>query len=342
MIRIRPLVALIPIVALTACGGSDSDGSAATTSPATAVQAATSTVYPLTINQCGRDLTFSEAPQTIIVDGEIYAVPLFDLGVGDRITTLFAHNSGRIYPVHGVADDVSAAIKALPEISSESYPSKEALVAADADLIIEAYSGDAAGGDPKGTDALVAEGMNIFSLSPSCPGASLDAYLEDISKLGQILDVNDAATALLDSWRAEIDAAFAKADAAGSGIPKVFFLDSFDDTGAVWSNTGGFLRDLVTAAGGELVPANTTPDDIYTISKESVIAANPDLALTYPTSEDTSTADEEKVAALWDLIPDSPAAKSGTFTLVPYPDGGGTVRLITLIADAIAEFKSTS
>lgn len=345
----RSLVGLLVLAALavtaTACGSSDpTEESASTTaSSAPAEPSATSTTYPLTIEQCGRELTFDAPPETIVVDGEIYATPLFDLGVGDKVTALFSHDSGRIYPVHAIDDEVSAAIKALPDLSSDSgsaYPSTEALIAEEPDLVIEAYNGDAAGGDPSGTDQLVEEGLNVFSLSPSCPDASLEAYFDDVVKLGQILDVNDEATALVDGWQEEIDTAVAEAEAAGSSTPKVFFLDGFDDTGTLYSNTGGFLSDLVSAAGGELVPANETPDDIYTVSEEAVIEANPDIVLTYPTSEEADSADQEKIDRLWELIPDSPAAQAETYTLVPYPDGGGTVQVITLLAGAIADFRA--
>jgi iron complex transport system substrate-binding protein len=337
--RLSAALAVTTVLLVAGCGTADQTPSAtAPASPGSTPAAATT--YPLTVTQCGRTLTFDSAPQRVVVDGEVQAVPVFQMGAGDRVTHLFSHNAGSITSDYAVPAELTARLKAMPALipgTDSSYPSKESFLAAKPDLVIEAYNGDAGNGDPKGTDALVKLGVPVFSLSPSCPGASLEASLQDTLALGRILDVQPAAQDLVDSWRARIAAAGAKARAAGAAGPTVFFLDGFGDNGEIYANTGAFARELVAAGGGRLVPENTTPDDIYSVSKEAVIAAKPDLVLTYTTEPPA-----EKVAKLWPIIDGSAAARSKTFTVVPYPDGSGSVEFVERLADAVAAFGSSS
>jgi iron complex transport system substrate-binding protein len=289
------------------------------------------------VTQCGRTLTFDKAPQVVVVDGERYALPLFDMGVGDRVTALFSHLAGAIPPDLGTPKDVLAKLTSLPALvgtAQSAYPSKEAFLAAKPDLVVEAYDGDA------GNGALVALGINVFTLSPSCTGASLAASMQDTVTLGRILDVPDAAQQLVASWNKRIAAATAKAVAAGSGTPSVFFLDGISDKGEIWSNTGTFARELVAAGGGRLVPESGNAGDIYSVSKESVVTSNPDILLTYNTGATVDAPD--KVAAFWPLIAGSPAEKARTYTVVPYPDGAGNVEFIEHLADAVVAFKSAA
>ena len=354
----RAFAALTALGLLAACGSSATKAATtsapastapATTAPATTAapttaaapttMAAMHTTYPLTITQCGRTLTFPSAPTKIVVDGESYALPLFSIGAGDLVKAVFSHDSGKLRPEFDVTPDVAKALQALPSLSGADghvYPSKEQLVASQTDLIIEAYNGDTAGGDSKGTDGLVAEGFKIFTLSPSCPGSTLDGSFNDTLQLGKILDKQDEAAKLVDTWKQAIADAGAKVKAVAGPTPTVFFLDGFDTSGAIYSNPGGFTSELVAAAGGKLVPANTTPDDIYTVSKEAVVAANPDVVLTY--TQDSPP--DDRINQLWGLIPTSAAAKTKAYTLVPYPDGAGNVEFVQRLAAAIIKFKT--
>jgi iron complex transport system substrate-binding protein len=320
-------------------------GCASTPSPQTTPTSATSqtsvtqTTYPLTVTSCGRTLTFKQAPKSISVDGERYALPLFAIGAGDRLTSVFSHYSGTLNEDFSVDPGTLAKLKALPSLvgtKESSYPSMESFMAAKPDLVIEAYNGDAGNGDPKGTDALIGMGIPVFTLSPSCSGATLENSLQDTATLGKILNLQDAANKVVADQKAAISAALAKANSAGNGTPSVFFLDSFGGKGEIYSNTGGFLREIVAAAGGKLVPANSTPDDIYTVSKEAVVASNPDIVVTYHSGGPLS----KKMDQLWPLIVGSKAAATKSYVTVPYPDGAGTVDIVTKIADAVAKFKS--
>lgn len=343
------LLAAVPAAAtltLAACASASTSTSTAAGGPssASASAASSATTYPLTVTQCGRTLTFDKAPQKVVVDGERYAVPLFEMGAGDRVTALFTRSSGALPPDATVSPDVAAQLHALPLLvgtAASSYPSKESFLAAAPDLVIEAYNGDAGNGDPKATDALVAAGIKVFTLSPSCPGASLSASMQDTVTLGRILDVQDRAQALVASWEKRIEAARAAAAAADPGQPTVFFLDGMGEKGEIWSNTGGFAREMVEAGGGRLVPGNADPSDIYTVSKEAVVTSDPDVVLTYNSGGSTADADQ-KVVDLWPLIAGSRAEKTRTFTVVPYPDGAGTVEFVERVARAVTVVKSTS
>lgn len=114
----------VAALALTACGSSGApvSSSAPVAAPSTS---GTRTTYPLTITQCGRTLTFDKAPTRVVVDGERYAAPLFEIGAGDRVTALFTRASGALTPDSAVPSDVAARLHALPLLvgtADSSYP----------------------------------------------------------------------------------------------------------------------------------------------------------------------------------------------------------------------------
>lgn len=332
------LTALALVGVLTACGSGSTSTSPGTTTGTTAAPASPGTpaAFPVTVTSCGRTLTFDKAPERVVVDGEVYAIPLFQLGVGDRVVKLANHLSGKIRDNFDVDPTTAATLRALPVLTTKTSGgvSDEALLAERPDLVIQAYDGAdfGAAGGKEAVDRLADKGVKVFTLAPDC-GGNLDDSLADITRLGQIFGMPDKAAKLVATAKDRIAAARAKAQAATKGrVPKVFFLDAIADDGTVYGNTGAFNIELIRAAGGEPVPATGDPNDIYTLSKEAVAAARPDIAATYSQDDPPGP----RLEKLWKLQPDAPATKAKRSVVLTYPDGGGTVEYVELLADAIA------
>lgn len=340
------LTAVALTCVLTACSSGTSSTSSGTTTtalPSSSVTPVTgAAAYPVTVTSCGRTLTFDKAPERVVVDGEVYAIPLFQLGVGDRVVKLANHLSGKIRDNFDVDPQVAATLRALPVLNAKATGgvSDEALLAERPDLVIQAYDGADFGsaGGKEAVDKLAAKGVKVFTLAPDC-GGNLEDSLADITRLGQVFGVPDKAAQLLATAQERIAAARAKAQAATNGrVPKVFFLDAVADDGTVYGNTGAFNVELIRAAGGDPVPATGDPDDIYTLSKEAVAAARPDIAATYSQDDPPGP----RLEKLWKLQPDAPATTAKRSVVLTYPDGGGTVEYVELLAGAVADWGAAT
>ncbi|MFC6013038.1 ABC transporter substrate-binding protein [Nocardia lasii] len=74
--RAVPVLALLTTAVVTGCGG-----------PAPAATTAAESGFPLTISSCGRDVTFTSAPQRVVTVGSIAAPLIAAAGAADRIVT---------------------------------------------------------------------------------------------------------------------------------------------------------------------------------------------------------------------------------------------------------------
>jgi iron complex transport system substrate-binding protein len=108
--------------------------------------------------------------------------------------------------------------------------------------------------------------------------ASVDGVYEDIELLGKATGTTEAATALIDSMRKDMQAVSATANASGTK-PRVYYEVGYDDaTGAIYAPADdSFLTDMVTLAGADTI---TTGDPAsYQIPLEKLIQADPQIIL---------------------------------------------------------------
>ena len=349
----RPLAAILAAAALSsglsACGGSD-----AAARDATATTGATAsgprTAYPVTVRNCGRPVTVTARPSRILGDQEQDAVPLFSAGAGDRVVAIFSHTGGDL-DFDGIAKPVADAIRALPGLSPKdtAYPSFEKVLAERPDLIVQAYPGDATGGNKKNEAPLRRAGIPVYTETANCdPTATLDANFADLRKLGVLLDTQATANAAIAAQRAQL--ARIEAAVKGRARPKAFLLDSFPDKGgAVYTNTGGYARDLISRAGADPVPASGP--DVYSTSREAIAAAGVDVLLVThygdPNVTKTAGTDAQRAARWFAAFPTAPASTSRRWIAVPYPSGPNAVLIIERTArglhpDAFSDATTTA
>lgn len=274
----------------------------------------------------------------IVGDQEQDAVPLFELGAGDRVKAIFSHYGGELGFIDAFDPAIVSAIQALPDLDGDAgsaYPVFELVLEENPDFIFQAYPEDALGGDENNRPALEAAGIPAYTLTANCADdASFESHFTDLENLGLILDLQDEAAALIAERRAllaEIESVVANADV---DRPNTFLLDSFADGGVIYTNTGSFTRDTITIAGGTPVPA--PGPDRYSASLEEVAAANVEVLLVthYPESVGVGT-DEERAQQWFEAFPNSPAAKEQRWAAVPYPGGPNAIVIAQAFATAI-------
>ncbi|MFD6161230.1 ABC transporter substrate-binding protein [Nocardia sp. NPDC060256] len=264
-------------LAVTGCTTSVTD--AADSKPSAATEGVTK--YPISLENCGKTYTFTEAPKRVVVmnGGSVGEVSsLIALGVADRVVA-----NAQSYGASDVPDR-AAAIDALPTgkftpNALQDIP-REAMLNQHPDLVISTGGGGFAADQGFATrEELAAAGANTYVPRANCSvtGAVTGTpTIEDsyalLRDLGAIFDVPGRAERVIaDSQRAV-------AEAAGrvAGQPKRNVLLVFPGMGMGDSSdfsaiaAGGIWNDVIDKAGG-VNPFNRDDGTTFvTISKEQL------------------------------------------------------------------------
>lgn len=210
------------------------------------------TTYPLTIMDAdGVELTFEKAPERIASISPAETEILFALGLGDRIVAVSDYCN---YPEEALA---------LPKLGGVYDPNIEAILAAEADLIVGGLSLQ---GEP--AEAIRGLGQTLYRSDQQY----ISDIFEVIATIGLITDHQVEAEALIASMKAEMDRVTAAvADLPEEERKKVFveFAPGFT------VGQGEYMHELIELAGGYNIAGDVTG---WThIDEEKVIADNPDV-----------------------------------------------------------------
>ncbi|KQT52642.1 MULTISPECIES: ABC transporter substrate-binding protein [unclassified Aureimonas] len=228
--------------------------------------------FPVTVENCGRTLTFDAAPRRAVVHDLNMSEMAFALGLQPQMAGVTGVSGW-----YKTTPAFDAAKGALPELAPK-YPTIETLIAADADFFMAGwYYGMKPGGEVT-PDTLKPKGIATYVLSESCaqvdkarPRASMDLLYEDELALGTIFGKESEAKALVAGWKDRI----AKVAEAVRGKPpvSVFLYDSGEDKPFT---AGKFAMPtaLVEAAGGTNVLGDMAMS-WGTTSWEDVAVKNP-------------------------------------------------------------------
>lgn len=282
-----PMVLALPLVVAAGCSSStNAGGTGDTVSPAasaaasiapSAAAAGAATVYPLTIENYtnngegtpwqAKKQTFNKAPSRVVANTQGAGELMVKLGLADKVVGVAA--------LYGAGDPaVAEEFKKLPVIS-EKYASKELVVGASPDMVMGRADlfadADWGAGTVSGLNEL---GIKTFLQHTSVKGATLDSLYKDIEELGKIFNVQSRAA----DYTAELKKRAEALKAKSAGISKTFAYVSDGGNGAIAVYSG----NIDTYAGDvlRLVGLNNSYADVTgNISKEQLIATNPDVLL---------------------------------------------------------------
>ncbi len=343
-------------VSLTACGSADSAPSAAKETGAPAAATAAPTAYPLTIANCGRELTFNKAPSRVLLlnGASVAEVESFVvLGIQDRIVA----NSQS----YGVSDDPSmvAKVKAVPTggltLNDNFEVPREQVVAQKPDLVISTWAG---GFDDKigsiTRDQLTRAGINSYVTPANCANGdaaaspadqekykdqSIESSSELLLQLGQIFDVQQRAADLVNKARADVE----RIKQSVADKPKKSVLVVYPGMAMMNSNglpavfAGGIFDDIVARAGGVNAFAGKTNAELAEINAEALASAEVDL-LVVGVYQETEKADV-LAQDLFTKFPQWDASKNKKYTSVSDSFYLGPLNAVAVkkIADAAHE-----
>lgn len=315
-------VAAAGALVLAACGSSTAS---APTAPAAqgASTASLRTTYPVTVNDCGgRATTYDEAPSRVVTLDPAVAESLLLLGLKDRIVgfTEFQTPGQRWAPTKAEMDT-------LPVINKDmNYPSKEAVVAANPDLVMSIYPSALLENqtlpDREGWQKL---GVNSYLTLAEChkssaPVTDFSDLYTDLTNFGVIFDVQEKAQAEI----AELKAREAKARATAMSMPSMTVWSYSGEDDPYPAGAAGTPNAVITMAGA----GNAFGDmakDYDAVSWEEIVKRNPSVVWVMtaagPGFVNEASGIMDKLAKD-PRLKDVTAVKKRSYVVVSYDDGG--------------------
>lgn len=252
-----------------------------------------STSYPVTVKNCGVDVTFDEAPSKVVLLESAPVAILYDLGVLDAVVM----RAGP-FPAEYYDDSLNAAIEKIPSLgdsldnSGHLQISQEVVIAEQPDVVM---------GLP---DGITREGLGVSGIRTLlhpvyCPegveSTSFQTLYDQISEFGLIFDRNAEAAAL----NAELTARVSAVESAVAGAPErtaaVLYPIAGGGTGYAYGSSS-MAQPQLEAAGFTNVFADVD-ERVFEVSLEELIARDPDVLVLLYTDGDP-VAIKEAVTAL--------------------------------------------
>jgi iron complex transport system substrate-binding protein len=323
-VRRRPLgVALaIPAAAallLAGCASTSTASQDAGSEPT----ADSSADYPLTIDNCGTEVTIESAPERVVTIKSSTLELLLALGLEDHIV-------GTAFSDGPVPDEYADAASDL-EMLSDKVPSQEVTLAAEPDLVFAGWESNLTAEGAGDRATLEKLGVASYVAPAACKEAgympnplTFDEVFREFEEAGAIFGVPDAAADLVAEQRAELDAI----EPSDAGLTALWY-SSGDDTPYVGAGIGA-PQMIMDAAGLENVVADV--EDTWTsMGWEAIVAANPDVIVLVDAAWNTA---EQKIAHLESNPATAalPAVQEGRYLVVDFPATEAGVRNVGAVA----------
>ncbi|SCX41613.1 iron complex transport system substrate-binding protein [Kosakonia sacchari] len=267
---------------------------------------AQATHYPLTIENCGVQVTFDKAPQRVVALGQNTAEIMLLLGLQDKMV------ASAFWPTKVLPQ--LAAQNAKVKVLTVEIPTLESIIAQEPDFVA-AQLPILLGPDSKVAkrEDLSAIGANSY-LSPGVCATKQDngdiygsrhtlwnpsLLYKEISDLAEIFDVQDRGEKLIAEFKQREDALRSKFGHGKKNLSFVFWFSSASPSADAYvggkNSASGYIANLL---GGH--SAITSESEWPTLSWESIIASNPDVIVVSSLDRNRWTLDsaEEKIKFL--------------------------------------------
>ncbi|RXZ47291.1 putative F420-0 ABC transporter substrate-binding protein [Agromyces fucosus] len=321
----RSLFIAAPFAAILLLGGCATGSVAGPATPDATADAAASG-YPLTIDNCGTEVTFEAAPERVVTIKSSTLELLLALGLEDRVVGS-AFSDG---PVPDAYTGAASGVEAL----SEKVPSQEATLAAEPDLVFAGWESNLSAEGAGDRETLAKLGVATYVAPAACKGEgympnplTFDEVFREFEEAGDIFGVPDAAADLVSTQRAELDAIEPNAD----GLTALWY-SSGDETPFVGAGIGA-PQMIMQAAGLENIAADV--EDTWTsMGWEAIVAANPDVIVLVDAAWNTA---EQKIAHLEANAATAalPAVQAKRYLVVDFPATEAGVRNVGAVASLV-------
>lgn len=260
------------------------------------------TQYPLTIRNCGVDVTFAHAPQRAVAIGQSSTEILLSLGLTDRIVGT-AVWFGPVLPAY------EAASARIPRLA-DNDPSFESVVGKEPELVTAQFEWHIGPQGSVGTrEQFAGLGIPTYISPADCVAKdnsgggdgvrkqlfSMNLVYQEIRDLARIFDVADRGEALVADLRQREAAAIASvAGARLDNVPMVFWFSSKEVAGEAFvAGRNGVPAWILRQLGARNVI--TTEEEWPLVSWERIAAANPAIIVMAEMSRRRYAADDTAV-----------------------------------------------
>lgn len=316
----RAAAALTLVLALGACS------TAGTAEPvADATGAAPDPAYPVTLDNCGTEVTLDAPPERVVTIKSSTTELVAALGAADRLV-------GTAFSDGPAPDDLAAALADVPELS-EQVPGQEALLEAAPDLVLGGWESNFSADGAGERDALATLGIATYVAPSACKEAgyqpdplTFDLVMAQIREAGALLGVPDAAEQVVAEQRAVLDA-----------------VEPVDGVTALWWSSGedspyvgagiGAPQMILGAAGLDNVFADVH-DTWTSVGWEQVVDADPDVLVLVDAAWNTA-ADKKAALAANPATAQLEAVREERYVVVPFAATEAGVRNADTVADVV-------
>ncbi|QEO14703.1 putative F420-0 ABC transporter substrate-binding protein [Agromyces intestinalis] len=290
--------------------------------------------YPVTVDNCGTEVTFDAAPERVVTIKSSTLELLLALGLGDRVV-------GTAFSDGPVPDDVVGAAGLAGEASdlvvvSDKVPSQEATLALEPDLVFAGWESNFSA-EGAGDRAMLEQlGVHTYVAPAACKAAgympdplTFDEVFREFEEAGAVFGVPDAAEHLVSEQRAALDAITPD----DRGLTALWY-SSGDETPYVGAGIGA-PQMIMQAAGLENVVADVH-DTWTSLGWEAIVDANPDVIVLVDAPWNTA---EQKIAHL-ETNPATaamPAVQHGRYLVVDFPATEAGVRNVSAVQSLVGQ-----
>ncbi|WP_030150636.1 putative F420-0 ABC transporter substrate-binding protein [Oerskovia turbata] len=336
-LRAGPTAALVLVssLALAGCAGGQELASGEPSEGPSGAAEASSTTYPLTLDNCGFDVTFDAAPRQVVTIKSSTTEMMLALGLGDRLV-------GTAFPDGPVAEQWAGAATDLPAVAtplSDKVPGAEAVLTLAPDLVYAGWESNLTAEGAGDRTTLQQLGVQTYVSPSACKAEAykpnpltFDDVFAEITAAGEIFDVAGTAQDLVAAQRAELDAV----EADDRGLTALWY-SSGSDVPYVGAGIGA-PQMIMDAVGLENIAASV--QDTWTpFSFEEIIAADPDVIVLVDSAWNTA---QSKIDALQanPATAHLTAVQGDRFLTVPFPATEAGVRNVDAVKDLGAQLAA--
>lgn len=301
----------LTVAALIAVGCASEAGTVPPQGPST------QSTYPVTVDNCGTEVTFTQAPTRVLAIKSTSIELLLALGLQDAVAST-AFSDG---PVSAAWEDRAFDIPVI----SDKAPGQEATLALEPDLVYAGWESNLTADGAGDRTTLATLGVNTYVSPSACQSPdyqpsplTFDDVFADIEEVGMIFDVSSRARQLVSEQRARL-AAIAPDDRDLTAL----WYSSGSDTPFVGAGSGA--PQMIMESVGLTNIAADIPTAWSSLSWEVVVDANPDVIVLV----DSAWGSVEKKIGVLEANPATaqlPAVREGRYLVVPFPAGEAGVR----------------
>ncbi|MGV3491878.1 MAG: putative F420-0 ABC transporter substrate-binding protein [Devosia sp.] len=287
------------------------------------------TAYPLTLQNCGVEVTFAKAPERAVTIKSTATELLLSLGLAEKIVGVGFQD--------GPLPESLATAGANLNVLSDKLPSQEVVLETEPDFIYGGWESNFAADGAGERPTLATLGVATYVAPAACrtikpPQLTFDALFAEIAEMGAIFDAEPAAQTLI----AEQQAALATLAPDTRDLTAVWYSSG---TKAPYVGAGSNAPAMIMEALGLTNIFTDVDEGWFAASWEAVVDANPDVIVLVDSA--WNSADQKKKLLAENPITSKLDAVVGQrYLIIPFPASEAGVRNVPATLDMAAQLEA--